>query len=183
MALKARTVSFLWGFAEATFFFVVPDVWLTRIALSDLKEAMINALVTLAGALMGGALIYGLGTIYFDELRQSMDFVPAISERLIESAGVSIEEEGVLGAFVFAGFTGQPYKIYAAWSGNLSITPLSFFLASLLARLSRFSCVIIVAWGACKGLGAIMSDHQLYWAHTALWIVFYSFYFYLTTPW
>ena len=36
----AHAVSLLWGFAEATVFFVVPDVWISRQALSSWPAAL-----------------------------------------------------------------------------------------------------------------------------------------------
>ena len=183
MILKVRAVSFFWGFAEATFFFLVPDIWLTRIALSDTKEALINALIALAGAMLGGALLYSLGAAFFDELRQLLNYVPAISDRMIDRVGVSVQEDGVFHALMSAGFTGQPFKIYAAWAGHLTLSPLSFFLAGLIARLSRFVAVILVAWGARSVVGTFVNEQQLYGLHAGLWIAFYIFYFYLMMPW
>src|SRR3546814_3695958 len=52
----AHAVSLLWGFAEATVFFVVPDVWISRRALSSWRAALRGCGFALAGALGGGVL-------------------------------------------------------------------------------------------------------------------------------
>lgn len=49
--------AFAWGLAEATFFFIVPDVFTTRLALQDFKRALISCIFTLAGALLGGVTL------------------------------------------------------------------------------------------------------------------------------
>ena len=52
----------IWGFAEATLFFIVPDVWLTLIAV---RRGLVPALAAcgwaLAGALAGGLAMYAWG--------------------------------------------------------------------------------------------------------------------------
>src|SRR3546814_4475619 len=50
----AHAISLLWGFAEATVFFVVPDVWISRRALSSWRAALRSCGFALAGALVGG---------------------------------------------------------------------------------------------------------------------------------
>src|SRR3546814_8042489 len=53
----AHAISLLWGFAEATVFFVVPDVWISRRALSSWRAALRRCGFALAGALVGGVLL------------------------------------------------------------------------------------------------------------------------------
>src|SRR3546814_16266356 len=54
----AHAVSLLWGFAEATVFFVVPDVWISRRALSSWRAALRGCGFALAGALVGCVLLF-----------------------------------------------------------------------------------------------------------------------------
>jgi len=46
----------VWGFAEATLFFFVPDILITRIALADLRRALWACFWSLLGAVSGGAV-------------------------------------------------------------------------------------------------------------------------------
>jgi hypothetical protein len=50
-------IAALWGLAEATLFFIVPDVWLTLITVWSPRKALIACLFALLGALAGGALM------------------------------------------------------------------------------------------------------------------------------
>src|SRR4051812_21124803 len=72
-------LAFAWGIAEASFFFIVPDVLLTLIACRALKPALKATLAALAGALIGGVLMYALGMRSPDEATAFLDYVPAIN--------------------------------------------------------------------------------------------------------
>jgi hypothetical protein len=54
-------LAFAWGLAEATVFFVVPDVWISRLALSSWRAALRGCALALVGALVGGVLLYLAG--------------------------------------------------------------------------------------------------------------------------
>jgi len=45
-------ISFIWGFAEATFFFFIPDIYLTRVALSQPKKAYLACCYATLGAIV-----------------------------------------------------------------------------------------------------------------------------------
>jgi hypothetical protein len=47
-----------WGLAEATLFFLVPDILITWVALTSLRRALLSSLWVLAGALAGGCLMH-----------------------------------------------------------------------------------------------------------------------------
>jgi hypothetical protein len=51
-------ISFLWGFSEAVWFFIIPDIFLAFIALFSLKRAFIAMCWTIFGAMLGGAILY-----------------------------------------------------------------------------------------------------------------------------
>ena len=57
----ANALAAIWGAAEATLFFIVPDVFLSWLALSDRRQALIACLYALLGALVGGTDHVGLG--------------------------------------------------------------------------------------------------------------------------
>jgi hypothetical protein len=56
-AMTLRLLALIWGFAEATVFFVVPDVLLTAIPVRDLRAASLACFLALLGALAGGTLM------------------------------------------------------------------------------------------------------------------------------
>src|SRR5437016_13338452 len=71
---RAAGVGLFWGFAEATVFFIVPDVLLGAVALFAPRAAPRVLAFTLAGALAGGALTYGV----------SSELDPSRSEAVLE---------------------------------------------------------------------------------------------------
>ncbi|MCC6598533.1 MAG: hypothetical protein IT559_07070 [Alphaproteobacteria bacterium] len=178
MALKTRAVSFVWGFLEAAFFFFVPDIWLTRIAVTDLKKAVINAFIALLGALTGGTVLYFLSGMFFDNIKQFLDHIPAISEVMIDKVGTQMQGSNPIKSIVAAGFTGVPFKIYAAWSGHLAIPLPVFILISAVARIGRFLSLILMTYGVKSALKSYVSTKNLLWLHASLWTLFYCYYFY-----
>jgi hypothetical protein len=59
--MVVNLVAGLWGLAEATLFFIVPDVWLSLAGRQQLKSGLQACLWALAGPLAGGALVYVWG--------------------------------------------------------------------------------------------------------------------------
>ena len=57
----AQIVAFAWGFAEATLFFIVPDVPLTGVGCRSLRAGLKAMSAALVGALLGGMLMYNAG--------------------------------------------------------------------------------------------------------------------------
>ena len=81
-----------WGLAEGTFFFIVPDVWLSWVALRRARTARKAALSALAGALAGGALVHGWARrAEADVTRASLLRVPAITPEMIAEVEAGLE--------------------------------------------------------------------------------------------
>ena len=177
MALKTSLISFLWVFAEATFFFIVPDVWLTRVTIQDKKQAVRNVVYCTAGAVTGGVLIYCLALVYMADLVMFFDKLPAISEDMIKNANSDISESGFASALLGAVVQGVPYKIYAAWAAALKINILYFCIVSTCVRIVRFVIVTLITIGVCTILKNHTSLRFLYDLHIGVWIIFYIFYF------
>lgn len=178
MAIKTRTISFVWGVAEATFFFLVPDIWLSRIALTDKKEALINIGFATLGALLGGSILYFLALEYFENIQNFLGFIPGISSAMIEQTGNQVQEQGLGEALLTGIASGIPYKIYAAWSGHLGLSLGVFLLASAFIRALRFTLVTGMAYVASLPLKRRLNTAWLHSLHAICWITFYIFYFY-----
>lgn len=167
-----------WGVAEATVFFIVPDVWLTRVAVKHgLALAMKNCGFALIGALLGGTLLWacarynaasGLATFF--------DYLPGISPTMIEQAWSTLAEEG-LGVMFRGAFSGIPYKLYALQAGTMGVSLLAFLSVSAVARLSRFIATSLVAWFLAKLLQRWLKLNAILWVHALAWLAFYAFYF------
>lgn len=172
-----KRIAFVWGLAEATFFFLVPDIFLTRQAIRGLMPALRAALAALGGAVLGGLVMYVLAQADFAALRRFLDFIPAISDAMIAAAGKDIAAHGFLKAAIMGAISGVPYKIYAGWAGHVNVPLLWFAAASLMARAARFVSVVFLAWGLAQFLSRGLSRSQLYIVHAVLWVIFYIGYF------
>lgn len=177
----ARTwlwLAFIWGAAEAVFFFIVPDVLTSRLALRSGRLGVRSCVAALAGALLGGALLHQatLNPEWREGYLRSVDRIPGINAGIIERAGADLAAEH--GWALFAGAAnGIPYKLYAAQAGAAGVGFFWFMAATLAARLGRFALVTGLAWAINRGLSHRLGLRVRLWLHTAAWIFFYGFYF------
>jgi len=165
---RLSMLAFCWGFAEATVFFVVPDVCLSFIALDSFSGAFQASLFSLAGALLGGSVMYCLGRRAPGTARSLLERIPAISPvsvDLVESDVVALGGR----AIVLGPLKGIPYKIYAVECGALRRSFLRFALVSIPARYPRFLLSVLAA----AALRAFITPYVL----CAIWLTFYIFYF------
>ncbi len=166
----------MWGFAEATLFFIVPDVILTYIAITNLRKALKASLYALAGALLGGLLMYFWGTISPQSALSVVGKVPAINHEMLIKVEEDLAEQGLL-AMILGPIQGIPYKTYAVQAADANIHVLSFFFASIPARYLRFFLSSLLAGLAGKYLLRNRSRTIRYLALTLFWVLFYTFYF------
>jgi membrane protein YqaA with SNARE-associated domain len=180
--MRERIVALLWGFAEATVFFFVPDVYLTFVALRDPRLALVCCVWALAGALAGGSLMYLWGAHDPAQVAAVLDWVPAISPAAIARVRGELETMG-LPAVVLAPLSGTPYKIYAAEAGAVGLGLGRLLLITVPARLVRFALVTVVA-AALVRLPPLRSwsPRALRRTHLLVWAVFYAVY-YALVPW
>jgi membrane protein YqaA with SNARE-associated domain len=172
------TLAFTWGFSEATFFFIVPDVLLTLIACRALRPALKATVAALAGALAGGALMYVLGARDPSLARVALDYVPAIGPALITRVTGQIDENGLV-AVLLGPMKGIPYKIYAVEWGARGGSFLAFMLISIPARYVRFFLTALIARGIARLIEPLTHHRALIEMIilVVIWITFYSFYF------
>lgn len=169
-------IAALWGFAEATLFFIVPDVALTTIALRNGWRAGIFASLAAAlGAAAGGLVMYRWGVADAETARRIADHLPAISPAMIAEVRQSLSEQG-FAAMVAGAFRGVPYKLYAIESGAAARDVLQFFADSFAARLSRFCIVVSLAAGLGALLRRWLSPRTILAMSAAGWLVFYAAY-------
>jgi Predicted membrane protein len=171
-------VATAWGAAEATFFFLVPDVWLTRLALKDRASSLLLPFAgALAGALAGGALLHLLaGSGSAAGLLRAMDFVPAIDATLIQRAGNDLQHSGWPALFRGA-LTGTPYKLYAVHAGAGAMSLFSFLAVSVVARGARFALTLALTLGVKHLFLRRTSLRTALTLHAVVWSIFYLCYF------
>lgn len=174
--LATRWLAFAWGLAEATVFFIVPDVLLTRLALKDLRSAWIASLWAVGGALLGGTVLYFSarhGVAPF--LPDAFDWIPGISPGLIDRTGIALQNQG-FPALASGALAGQPYKLYAVHAGMQNLPFLPFIAASAVARLARFLLTATLVWAIGLGLRRSSETFRLR-LHLGGWVAFYVLYF------
>jgi membrane protein YqaA with SNARE-associated domain len=178
-ALFRRTgllIAFVWSAAEATLFFVVPDVLLTLVALFSLRQSAKTLAAILAGALLGGSVLYFAGERVPKAAESMVLRVPFVSQGMFAKTRHDLEQSGIW-TMVKRPRVGIPYKVYAVQAGRYS-TWTRFLLVSTVARLERFAPFWIVA--ALTGLmfRRTVASHPAPAAaiHAALWIAGYAWY-------
>lgn len=132
----------LWGFAEATFFFVVPDVLITAAVLVvGLARAMRFAVGAAAAAVAGGLIMWAWGASDPEAARAFLLSIPLLGADL--TARVAHEVTGVWPVNLTLGaITGAPFKIYAVEAGVTGVNPAVFAIVGFAARLVRFSLAV-----------------------------------------
>jgi membrane protein YqaA with SNARE-associated domain len=170
-------ISFAWGLAEATIFFIVPDVFLTLIALRSRRNAVRASTAALAGALFGGAIMYWGGLDMPRTMRSLLDQVPAISSTLIADVRSQLARDG-LWAVMLGPLLGRPYKIYAVeWGANHGSLPL-FLLISVPARYLRFIVSVFISGSIGDRIPPrLRQSGGDIKALFLFWIIFYGYYF------
>src|SRR5215471_2801119 len=110
---------FFWGLAEATLFFIVPDVLLTLIALFSFRRSARVLACILLGALAGGTIMFYLGAKDPSQARQVVGRVPFVSQAMFDRTQKSFQRDGIWALTKGPG-NGIPYKVYCVQSGRYS---------------------------------------------------------------
>jgi membrane protein YqaA with SNARE-associated domain len=174
----ALGVAFLWGLAEATFFFIVPDVYLGLVALLHWRRGLWATAAAVAGALAGGALMFSLAAANPGALEQFLLRIPGISAPMVQAVAEQIGASG-LWALVSGPLGGVPYKIYAVQAGTQHLSLPLFLLVTIPARLERLLPVSLAAGLAGVWLRPRI-ERQPVWAvglYALLWVVIYVLYY------
>ncbi len=180
MGIRDRRLWFagavLWGFAEATFFFVVPDLLLTAAVLVfGLTFALRLAAASAAAAVAGGLFMYLWAVQDIGAARAFLLSVPLIGADLLTR--VQGEMTGAWPVDLTLGaVTGAPFKIYAVEAGAAGVQPVLFAAVGAAARLARFSLAIaLTALGA--SIAARLGLQRIVPYGLALaWAAIYAFY-------
>jgi membrane protein YqaA with SNARE-associated domain len=174
----AALVALGWGFAEATFFFVVPDVWIGLLSLFSWRAGLRAVCSAVMGALIGGAITYGVGTrLDRDRSAQLLAAVPAISPEMVEQVEEEMREHGPVSMFLVP-LRGTPYKIYARTAGVQEQPLGAVLLWTIPARGARF--VLVAAVAGLYGWLVRRITPRTSWLlgpYLLVWALFYVLYF------
>ena len=177
MAVKlAYAIAAAWGFAEATLFFLVPDIWLSIIGRNNLRRGLYGCCFALGGAIIGGVLMYWWGALAMDSVVTVVNKVPAINEKLLENARLSLDSKGWFALFL-GPLQGVPYKAMAVQAHTAGLSPVLFFLISIPARMIRFLVVTITVHYLSRAVVSTGIIKETLPIICVCWVVFYYFYF------
>ena len=173
--MAVNLIAFFWGLAEATLFFIVPDVGLSVISLKGIDIGLIACLYALAGALTGGTIMFYWGRANIEKVTHILNMIPAIRTKDIEKVRSDLKNTGIP-AILFGPILGIPYKIYAAHA-HLITSIFYFLLISIPARIVRFILVTFATPYIIHKFLPNASYLLQVQAVLILWTFFYSIYF------
>ncbi|QGZ93506.1 hypothetical protein [Terricaulis silvestris] len=170
--------AFVWGVAEATLFFIVPDVILSYIGLKrGPRAAAISSLYAAIGAAVGGSIMFLWSASDPDAARAAVLAAPAISEAMVTSARDSMGTHNWFNATLVGPLSSTPFKVYAIWAPWAGASLPAFALASIAARLPRFLIVSVGTALIGRALSRWLSERQLTWVLIGAWLLFYAAFF------
>ena len=166
-------LAFLWGFAEGTLFFILPDVPLSLAAMLRPRRALIHLAAIVAGALLAGAVMFSWSA-RGPNARYAVAQVPLVTPAMFERAESDYREFGIWAASV-GPVRGIPYKVYAVEASEHSSLR-SFLTVTIPSRIWR----LLVVWLGFAGTGLLLRKvgrASLAPAlHASFWTVVYVFY-------
>jgi hypothetical protein len=175
--LVRRITAFVWGLAEATLFFIVPDVLLSFVGLKHgPREAVVTSLCAALGAGLGGAFMFVWSVQAPDSARQAVLAVPAISEAMAARAAEAMADNWFI-ATLLGPLTSTPFKLYAILAPHAGAGLAAFTLAGVAARLPRFLIVSIGTALIGRFLTPRVGPRTQTWLFAGAWLLFYAVFF------
>jgi hypothetical protein len=163
-------LGFLWGFAEGTLFFIVPDLILSWASLAGVKHGAKIFGAILAGAVVAGLCLYTWAVWRPDSARSVVASVPFVRARMFDKVEADYRMHGVTGIFYTLG-TGIPYKVYAVLAPPIT-NPATWALVTVFARLERMALSWLIPTFLGWFLRRWIRNHQRLTA--ALWLGFWT---------
>jgi membrane protein YqaA with SNARE-associated domain len=166
-----------WGVAEASFFFLVPDILLTAaLVRRGLRTALLLSVAAAICAALTGIGMYLWGAHDFAAARAAMLQIPAVGPDLL--ARVHGEFDGAWPLHLAAGaISGVPYKLYAVEAGVRHVPLWLFVPVSFAARLARFVLTVLLTALAQMLLVRLDKPQWAMPAWAVAWTLVYLVYF------
>jgi hypothetical protein len=166
-------LALLWGFAEGTLFFILPDVPLSLAAMLRPRRALIHLAAIVVGALLAGTVMFSWSA-RGPSARHAVAHVPLVTAAMFERAESDYRDFGVWAACM-GPVRGIPYKVYAVEAPEHSSLR-SFLLVTVPARLWRLLAVWLGFAGAGLVLRRLGRASLTPAVHVSFWIVVYVLY-------
>jgi hypothetical protein len=173
---RGLALAFLWGLAEGTFFFIIPDVFLSLVAIFNLRSSWKHIVCALLGAALGGAILFHWAERSPATAHAAVAHVPFVRGSMFTQVQEGFRKNGLM-AMAIGSVSGLPYKLYAVEAPNFC-SATAFLLASPPARAIRFLLVwfgfgAVAAW-LRRSLG--MRSATLLKIYAAIWFATYALY-------
>ncbi len=177
--MRIRLVALAWGFAEATLFFVLPDVWISWVALRATRDGLVASGWAVTGALVGGASTYLVARQDAAGVLAAFDWLPAIGDALFMRVAHELEAIGLVSVMI-GPFTGAPYKLYAAQAPAAGIALWEFMAISVPARGLRFVLVALVFSKVAEWAAPRIGAMRVRACWLGFWVLGYAVYWSVT---
>ena len=106
--------AFAWGAAEASLFFIVPDVLISWVALKHgWRAALLAVVACVTGAGLGGAAVHAWSAHCPVAAARAVEAVPAVAAGAVARAEAEMRR-GWFRAALGGSFRGAPYKVWSA---------------------------------------------------------------------
>lgn len=166
-------IAFLWGFAEGTLFFILPDVPLSLAALYRPRRALVQVIAIICGAVLAGAVMFFWAS-HSPSARLAVAHVPLVRSAMFQRSEADYARFGIW-AVSLGPIRGIPYKVYAIEApGHCSLG--TFMLVTIPARMMR----LLVVWAAFAAAGLALRAFRCRSVapvlHVLVWIVVYAVY-------
>jgi hypothetical protein len=170
-------LSFLWGLAEATFFFIVPDVYLSFVLMFNMRSGMLAVCVSIIGSLFGAAVLYLLHTFSYDFARIFL-ITPGVTHKMIAFA-LPFFRDNLFLNLTSVPFSGIPFKLYVYSAAHNSVPFLIIIIWAIAARIVRLSLPILFFIFIRKLIKKKIRSNPQFWIflYIVAWSLFYVWYF------
>ena len=171
-------IGFLWGAAEGTAFFVVPDVYLGLVALFNWKQSLWAMAAAVIGAMLGGSVMYMIAMNDLAAVNLFLTRIPLIDAGMVADIANKMQTDGLI-TMINGPLRGVPYKLYAVQAGGQSLPYLSFLLMTVLARLERLLPVTLLAGGLGRLFSGFIEKHTglVVGIYVFIWGIIYFLYY------
>jgi membrane protein YqaA with SNARE-associated domain len=170
----AVLAAFLWGYAEATRFWLIPDILLGWVGLHRPRSIVPSVIAATVGAVLGGIRMHQ----HAREEQPRLTEIPGISEAMLLDAHERFATRGWV-AVVRAPVDGIPYKVYATESAVAGRPIVELIAWTFVARAWRFllTAVVAAAVGSVFSRSVRRSEGGWLAATFGFWVFVYIRYF------
>ena len=142
---REAVVAGFWGVAEATVFFVVPDVFLSLVAVRwGMRRALRATVFAVVGAVVGGVVAYLWGSSAPEAGWAFASSLPGVDVSMIDDVRSGVAASGP-SALLEGPSRAQPYKLFALAAGEQHQSVAALAAWTVPGRAFRFILSSVVA--------------------------------------